>query len=370
MKISQSMVGLCLTALLSVGGLSACGGGDPPDKTGRTDGPNTHGVVTTFAGSGTPGADEGRGRIASFNSPYGIAIDSADTMYVADTGNHTIRKIAPDGTVSTFAGTNGNSGSVDATGIAASFFRPWGIAVDSSGNVYVSDANNNAIRKITPAGVVTTLAGQAGTTGFTDGTGAAARFNSPRGLVVDSGGNVYVADANNNLIRKITPAGVVTTLAGLAATSGSVDGTGSAARFNGPSGLTLDNSGTLLYVADTANHLIRTMTTAGVVTTFAGTGVLGAVNGTGAVASFNRPGAIAVSSSGNFYVADTDNYLIRMITPSGDVTTVVGTAGISGDTDDIGTFASFKSSFGIAVDSKSNIFVADTYGNKIRKITP
>lgn len=368
MKISQSMVGLCLAALLGIGGLSACGGGDPPDKTGRTDGPNTHGIVTTFAGNGTKGSNDGLGRIGSFASPYGIAIDSADTMYVADFLNEKIRKIAPDGMVSTFAGT-GNPGSTNATGIAASFNRPKGIAVDSDGNVYVSDSGNNLIRKITSAGVVSTLAGLAGTSGSADGTGAAARFYDPRGLVVDSVGNVYVADGSNNLIRKITPAGGVTTVAGSSAVVGGfVDGTGTAARFNSPSGLTLDSGGNL-YVVDSFNHRIRKITPAGDVSTFAGSGTPGKADGTGTAASFRNPGAIAVSSNGNFYVADTDNYLIRMITPAGEVTTVAGT-GVQGDLDDTGTFASFKSAFGIAVDSKRNIFVADTFGDKIRKITP
>jgi sugar lactone lactonase YvrE len=217
-------------------------------------------TVTTIAGSaGSSGSTDGTGSAARFNYPHGVAVDSSGNVYVADYWNHTIRKVTSAGVVTTLAGLAGNAGSADGTGSAARFDSPYGVAVDSSGNVYVADYGNSTIRKVTSAGVVTTLAGLAYNVGSTDGTGSAARFNYPRGVAVDSSGNVYVADYWNHTIRKVTSAGVVTTLAGLAGSSGSADGTGSAARFNGPSGVAVDSS-TNVYVADQGNHTIRKIT--------------------------------------------------------------------------------------------------------------
>ena len=178
-----------------------------------------------------------------------MAVDSAGNVYVADAYNDEIRKITPSGVVTTLAGSAGQAGSSDGTGSAARFIDPCGVAVDSAGNVYVADYGNDEIRKITPSGVVTTLAGSAGQTGSSDGTGSAARFDDPMGVAVDSAGNVYVADYGNDEIRKITPSGVVTTLAGSAGQTGSSDGTGSAARFDYPMGVAVDSAGNV-YVAD------------------------------------------------------------------------------------------------------------------------
>jgi streptogramin lyase len=286
------------------------------------------GVVTTLAGKSF-GAD-GTGAEASFYGPRGVATDAGGNVYVADQYNHTIRKITPAGVVTTLAGTAGTYGSADGTGAAARFNSPLGVATDAGGNVYVADQYNHTIRKITPAGVVTTLAGTAEVTGSADGTGAAARFNRPYGVATDASGNVYVGDRFNYTIRKITPAGVVTTLAGTAGTSGGADGTGAAARFNSPLGVATDVSGNV-YVADQGNQAIRKITPAGVVTTLAGTaGTYGSADGTGAAASFYQPRGVATDTSGNVYVTDTLNSTIRKITPAGVVTTLVGTAGRKG----------------------------------------
>jgi ribosomal protein S11 len=327
------------------------------------------GAVTTLAGlAGFTGSADGTGSAARFKHPGGVATDSSGNVYVADSYNFTIRKITPAGAVTTLAGLAGSSGSADGTGSAARFYVQWGVATDSSGNVYVADSYNHTIRKITPAGAVTTLAGLAGTSGSADGTGSAGRFNEPFGLATDSSGNVYVGDTFNNTIRKITPAGAVTTLAGLAGGSGSDDGTGSAARFYGPAAVTTDSSGNV-YVTDTANDTIRKITPAGAVTTLAGAGSWGSADGTGSAARFYNPLGVATDSSGNVYVADYNNSTIRKITPAGAVTTVAGLADGSGSADGTGSAARFNAPFGVATDSGGNVYVADSYNDTIRKIT-
>ena len=329
------------------------------------------GVVTTLAGlADNDGSADGTGSDARFSYLNGIAADSTGNVYVTDFSN-TIRKITSAGVVTTLAGTPGVYGSADGTGSAAQFWQPWGIAVDSAGVVYVADQGNSTIRKITPAGVVTTIAGAAGVFGSADGSGSAARFNSPGGIAVDSSGNLCVADTGNETIRKITSAGVVTTLAGAPGIAGSTDGTGGAARLYYPYALTV--TGTTLYVADTFNSTIRKITSAGVVTTFAGTaGGFGNVNGTGSAARFNNPYGVAATSTGTIYVADARNMVIRKITPSRAVTTFAGSAtpdgGGIGSADGTGRTARFNYPNGVAV-SGTTVYVADTYNHTIRKIT-
>jgi sugar lactone lactonase YvrE len=332
---------------------------------------NPAGVVTTVAGlAGSSGSADGTGSVARFNGPSGVATDSLGNVYVADYFNSTIRKITPGGVVTTRAGLAGSAGSDDGTGSAARFDEPIGVATDSSGNVYVADYGNNTIRKITPAGVVTTLAGPARSVGSADGTGSAARFYNPQGVATDSSGNLYVADTYNSTIRKITPGGVVTTLAGLAVQAGSADGTASGARFSGPSGVATDASGNV-YVADRLNHTIRKITPAGVVTTLAGlAGSSGSVDGTGSAARFHGPYGVATDSSGNVYVADDGNHTIRQITSAGVVTTLAGLAGSGGSADGTGSAARFYFPSGVATDSSGNVYVADTANDTIRKITP
>jgi streptogramin lyase len=328
------------------------------------------GVVTTLAGqAGVPGTQDGTGTGAQFSNPVGVAVDSSDNVYVVDQVGNAIRKVTPAGVVTTFAGEEGVSGSVDGTGSGARFNSPYLITIDGSGNLYVADEKNDEIREITPAGVVTTIAGAPKQQGHADGTGASASFNDPLGVAVDSSGNVYVADANNETIRKIAPGGVVTTFAGRATIEGSTDGTGTNAEFANPFGICADSNGNL-YVGDAANNTIRKITPAGVVTTIAGTPGAGNANGTGGAAQFFGPAGITTDSSGNVYVADEDNDLIRKITPAGVVTTLAGSPGNSGSADGTGAAAQFYFPFGVAVDSGGNVFVADSSNNTIRKITP
>jgi hypothetical protein len=321
------------------------------------------GVVTTLAGTaGSSGSADGTGAVARFDWPHGVAVDGAGNVFVADTYNNTIRKITPSGVVTTLAGSAAaNRGSADGTGAAARFYWPWGVAVDGAGNVFVADVGNeivggdDTIRKITPAGVVTTLAGTVDAYGSSDGTGAAARFYEPQGVAVDVAGNVFVADHGNNTIRKITPSGVVTTFAGTAGSSGSADGTGAAARFNGPQGVAVDVAGNV-FVADSGNHTIRKVAPSGVVTTLAGSAEAdpGSADGTGAAARFNSPAGVAVDGSGNVFVADSGNNAIRKISISGVVTTIVGVAAPASAGNFPGPLpASIVSPRGVAIDSST-----------------
>lgn len=322
-------------------------------------------VVATFAGSGLSGSTNATGTAASFYNPIGVCVDASGNIYVADYANHKIRKVSPAGAVTTLAG-SGTPGNTDATGTAASFNSPNGVCADASGNIYVADYGNNKIRKISPAGAVTTFAGS-GALGSTDATGTAASFNSPIGVCVDASGNIYVADSSNRKIRKISPTGVVTTFAG-SGVSGSTDATGTSASFNNPADVCADASGNI-YVADYNANKIRKITPAGVVTTLAGSGAVGSINAVGTAASFNGPRGVCADASGNIYVADKNNYKIRKISLAGVVTTYAG-SGISGSTDATGTAASFNTPYGVCADASGNIYVSDSYNHKIRKISP
>ena len=321
----------------------------------------------TLAGSaGSRGSTDATGSAASFNYPYGVAVDTAGNVFVADYSNHTIRKVTSAGVVTTLAGAAEYTGSTDATGSAARFYRPSSVSVDTAGNVFVADYNNHTIRKVTSAGVVTTLAGAAGSSGNTNATGSAARFNFPYGVSVDTAGNVYVGDYGNHTIRKVTSSGVVTTLAGTAGSFGSTDATGSAARFRNPAGVSVDSAGNV-FVADTYNHTIRKVTSAGVVTTLAGTaGSEGGTDATGSAARFRYPRGVSADTAGNVFVADTVNYTIRKVTSAGVVTTEAGYVGNTGSNNGLGSAARFNGPFGVSVDTAGNVFVADTQNHTIR----
>jgi len=263
------------------------------------------GAVSTLAGS-TLGVIDGLATAAKFYLPNGSAIDKLGNIFISEEGGCRVRKITPTGVVSTLAGNV--IGSADGVGMSAQFKQPSGIAVDKQGNVYVADQHNNRIRKITADGIVTTLAGSAA--GYADGSGSGAQFYRPTGVVVDAQGNVFVADLFNHKIRKITPSGVVTTIAG--STYGFADGSGTSAKFGFPAGLALDKQGNL-YVADSENHRIRKITPAGVVTTFAGTGTSGTNDGIATASQFYAPREIDIDAAGNMYIADAGSNRIRKI---------------------------------------------------------
>jgi sugar lactone lactonase YvrE len=326
------------------------------------------GVVTTVAGQvRVGGSADGVGNRATFNTPNGVAVDAAGNVFVADLGNTTIRKIAPSGAVTTFAGHVG-FGADDGPGPAARFNFPSGVAVDLAGNAYVADTFNNTIRKITPTGAVTTLAGAAGQFGSDDGPGHAARFDFPLGIAVDRAGNVYTT-SNAATVRKITPTGVVTTIAGLSEQFGDADGPGRSARFAIPNGLAVAADGTV-YVADQENSTIRKIAPDGTVTTLAGSSSLrGGIDGPGRVARFVQPAGLTMDAAGNLYVSDRGDFTVRKVTPSGDVTTIAGQHGVAGTADGMGNAAQFAFAGGIAIDPRGTLFVADS-NNRIRQITP
>ena len=338
---------------------------------GGFSGPND--VVTTLAGRANFGSADGTGSAASFKLPRGAAVGPDGNIYVADTENSIIRKVTPSGVVTTLAG-SGLRGNGDGTGAAASFRGPNGICIDADGNIYVADTDNNRIRKVTQEGVVTTLAGS-GALGFADGSNTGALFAGPFGVTIGLDGNIYVADTGNNRIRKVTPEGVVTTVAGSGSGgfSDALLGPSSAASFNSPKAVAVGIDGNI-YVADTFNSRIRKVTPQGVVTTVAGQASAGYADGTGSAASFMSPSGIAVGPDGNIYVADTFNQRIRKVTTAGAVTTLAGDGyvsnGIGRWVDGTGTGASFWYPKGIAIDPDGNIYVADTGNNRIRKVTP
>ena len=326
------------------------------------------------------GTADGTNATARFNNPGGVAVDSAGNVYVADTGNHAIRLLTPSNqawVVTTIAGLPGpdNAGWADGYGSSARFNFPNGVAVDKAGNVYVADTDNHVIRQLTLWGTdwyVTTLAGSPGNSGSADGYGSSAQFYFPYGLTVDSAGNVYVADTYNHTIRQVTPSGQVTTLAGAAGYYNHLDGVNTNASFNYPCGITADAAGNL-YVADTYNQLIRRVAPVGsdwVVTSLAGIGLHpGSTDGTNRAAWFRYPFGIAADSATNLYVADTLNSTIRKVMPAGTnwvVSTIGGAAGVFDSADGLGSAAQFNELYGVAIDGAGNLYVADTFNDTIR----
>lgn len=324
------------------------------------------GTRTVLAGTGQQGGTDGAGQQASFLFTSGIAVTSGGTIYVTEAAlSARVRKITPANVVSTISGGQPESGQVNGPLASARFWQPTGIVRDSAGNLFVADAYNRAIRKITPAGVVTTFAGGSGF-GYDDGTGTAARFILPYSIAIDASDNLYVADWESHTIRRITPGAVVTTLAGLGGMPGAVNANGTNARFSYPNGLVVGTDGNV-YVADTGNQVIRKVTPSGDVTTFAGTmGIAGNNDATGTAAGFTAPVSITRTSDGTLYVS-ANNAVRRITVPGAVVTTFAGTSGMSGVVDATGTAALFLQLSRIGVDGNDNLFVVDNF--LLRKIT-
>jgi sugar lactone lactonase YvrE len=320
--------------------------------------------VTTLAGIITSGYVDGVGTSARFNGPLGIAVDSADNVIVADFRNARIRRVAPDGRVSTIAGSG--TGYVDGTGIFARFNSPSGVAVNRDGNIVVADYGNNRIRLLTPGGTATTIAGS-GVYGSANGNGRSASFAKPSGVAVDAAGNLYVLDAGTSLVRQIDPKGNVKTLSG--GGLGYTDIKGKEAQFSFAGGApqpAIDRNGNLV-IPDFLNCLIRSVDLTGQITTLAGGG--SQKDGAALEASFLYPVGVAPDRQGNLIIADWSNSLVRKYdVATKTVTTLAGT-GEQGDSNGAANQSRFYRPAGVAVDSKGNIYVSDYFGNAIRKIS-
>jgi len=335
------------------------------------------GIITTVAGTGVRGfsGDGGPATGAQLSTPRGMAFDGSGNLYVADVYNSRIRRIPPSGIITTVAG-NGSYGYSGDGGPAtgAELRVPNGVAVDGSGNLYVADLNNNRIRKVSPAGIITNVAGN-GTAGFSGdgGPASSAQVSSPWGVAVDGAGNLYIADSNNHRIRKVSSSGIIITVAGGGAGIFSGDGgPATSAAISLPYGVAVDGTGNLC-IADFFNHRIRKVSPSGIITTAAGSGAGGPAGDGGPAtnAQLFNPAGVAVDGSGNLYVADSSSNRIRRVTPSGIITTVAGTGagGFSGDGGPA-ISAQLYSPYGVAVDSSGNIYIADSFNNRIRRVAP
>jgi alpha-tubulin suppressor-like RCC1 family protein/sugar lactone lactonase YvrE len=316
-------------------------------------------TTSVLAGAiGQSGSADGTGGAARFNSPSSMGADAAGNLYLVDGAGAAVRKITPAGVVTTLVSSLGGN---------------QAIAVSAAGTVYLADRSNHAIYRLSSEGSLVLIAGQTGTSGNANGTGAAARFASPAGLTVDAAGSLYVSDTGNYTVRKITSAGVVTTLAGLAGVSGAVDGPGPLARFYSPGALAVDASGNL-YLLDGSNYssnpTLRRIAPSGEVSTLAGGGYQYSTSfdGTGSSVSFNAPLGLAWdASSGALFVTDTGRHTVRRVTTTGVVTTVLGLAGTSGSADGLGTQARFSSPAGLAVNAAGDLLIADVRNLTVRR---
>ncbi len=306
-------------------------------------------TCSTLAGSGVSGTMNGSGTIAQFNFPLGISKDAQGDILVADFGNGSVRKVTTTGDVT--------------TPIFAQFSRPQYVVKDSAGNYFIICQLDYNIYKYSTTGTLSSFAGSASTQGYSDGTGQGAQFKSLNGLTIDANDNLYVCDQNR--IRKITPAGVVTTYAG-SISSGSTDGALLAASFYNLQGIVTDGNNNF-YVADRLNHKIRKISANGQVTTIAGSGVSGYADGPALTAKFNYPQGVNVDAAGNVYVSDTSNHSIRKIDTNGNVTTLVGN-GTSGNVDGTGSAARLFYPNGIVLDAQNTLYIADSQNHKMRKI--
>ena len=345
-------------------------------------------TINTFAGNQPLGSgyagDSGAANQAQLNFPVAATVDSKGNLYICDTNNHRVRKVTPDGNITTVAGTGTASYSGDGgAATSATLNTPSGIAVDSAGNIYIADTKNFVIRKVTPDGKISTYAGNQGLgAGYGGDNGppnsAGAEFDTPLGLALDPSGNLYIADAGSatsstgNLIRKITTDGkLLTTVAGLGSTAG---------RIKNPTSLAVDASGTYLYIANVgAKNIVRLQLATGNLTNFAGNGSSGySPDGpVGISTTLNNAAGVAIDAAGNVYIADTVNSLVRVVNPSGYMTTIAGHVlsggrlipGFSGDGGPA-TSAQLSSPKGLALDSKGNVYVCDSSNSVIRILQP
>ena len=326
-------------------------------------------AVRTLAGAAqVPGHVDGIGALARFSDPAGLAIDGQGNVFIADSANHCLRRLTPAGIVTTIAGRPGDAGSDDGPAMSARFDTPSAVAVAKDGSLFVSDTGNHTLRRIARDGVVSTLAGLAGDAGATNAVGRAARFNSPLGIAIAKDGTLFVADSANHAVRRVGADGAVTTFAGATEEWGAADGKVTQARFNGPVALAFGPTGAL-FVSDALNHAVRRIASDGSVTTFAGKlGDDGFDDGPPGTARLGKPAELAFDARGDLYVVDAFHHTLRKIAPDGAISTVAGLAGSEGDTDGSHRIARFFNPYGLATTSAGALVVADTYNDLIREI--
>lgn len=334
-------------------------------------------TVNTIGGDGTIGSsgNNGLATLAELNSPTNVVADDSGNVFLVDNGNYEIRKISKAGTITTVAGTGtiGFSGDGGAA-TSAQINNVQGIALDATGNIYITDGFNCRIRKIATTGIITTIAGN-GTFGFSgDGSAAiSAEVNNPVGIGLDKAGNIYFCDAGNNRIRKISTSGTITTIAGNGTSGFSGDGNAAtSAEIDGASQVAVDAAGNV-YIADFSNRRIRKVSTSGTITTFAGNGVQGCTGNGGAATSceLNGPVGISIDTNGNLYIVDSQSDVVREVNTSGIINTIAGTAGAAGFSGDGGaaTAALFSNSHGCFVNTTGDIYIADENNQRIRVLT-
>jgi sugar lactone lactonase YvrE len=317
--------------------------------------------VTTLAGSGTLGSNTGTGAAASFNSLSGSVVDTAGNVFVTDTGNNRLMKVTPAGVVTVFAGAT-TAGTAEGAGAVARFSAPRGLTIAPNGDMFVADTGNNRIRKVTPAGVVSLVAG--GGSGSFNGIALLTSFNAPEDVIYNPAtGTLFVADTGNHTIRQLTLAGESSAFSG--SSQGFADGSSATAMFSSPRGITV--SGSDLLVADFGNNRIRSLTTSGAASTFAGTGVAGDTSGAKATTQFRGPTDLVVNINGDIYITESAGNRVRLITTAGVSSVFIGT-GTPGSVDGTGTAASVSGPMGLSVDGSGALYVGDTGGHRLRKI--
>ena len=334
-----------------------------------------HSIITTIAGNGVAGGsgDDGPATQATLNTPASLAIDTAGNVFVADAFNHRIRKISPSGDVTTLVGTGEAGADGDGGPAADARLRlPLGVAVDSAGTLYIADTYNHRIRKVTSDGIISTVAGT-GVSGYggDGGPGTAAMLAYPTSVALASDGTLYIADTSNHRVRKLAVDGTITTVAGMGAAGYNGDGgPATLARLNNPRGVAVSAEGKL-YIVDRENRRIRMVDADGLISTIAGTGSSGfnGDRGQATQATLRAPYGVAVDRQGNLYIADTFNHRVRKVTTDGSISTVAGSDqfGYSGDGWAAG-FAALHYPLGVAVDIAGNLYVADSFNHRIRKV--
>ncbi|MER7625352.1 RICIN domain-containing protein [Streptomyces sp. NPDC126503] len=343
--------------------------------TAATEGEDLAPEITTVAGTGDAGAtgDDGPAVAARLDRPYGLAMDTTGTLYVSDHNNHQVRKVTTDGRIRTVAGTGtAGFGGDHGPALSAQLDSPREVAVDRAGNLYIADSENHRIRKVTADGQIDTVAGT-GTAGFSgdDGPAGAAELNCPYGVAVDRAGNLYIADTDNHRVRRITPDGQIRTVAGTGTPGFSGDGgPATAAELNGPYGVAVDGAGAL-YITDAENHRVRKVAGDGTISTVAGTGTDGfsGDGGPATSAKLDFPLSVVADSTGTLYISDHNNHRVRRVAGDGTISTVAGTGsdGFSGDGGPA-TSAELNYPFGLAVDRVGALYIADYVNNRVRKV--